>query len=94
MKVITPLNGYLLIRPRPTERLAGIEIPDSVDKEKATVGTVVVTNNVKLSQYIDWYKPEVGATVLFAALAPRKVEHEGEECLLVSCEDIYAIIQE
>ncbi len=105
MKVTQPLNGYLLIKPKPTaEAIPGIEIPDSVDKEKATVGTIVLSNYIKKSCIADtsvkpntnimvWLMPDVGSTVIFNAFAPRKVTHEGEECLLVQCEDIYAVIE-
>lgn len=98
MRIIQPLNGYILIRPRKTATPAGIDIPDSVDKEKATVGTVVIGGNVfgfnaQGSNFNQIVGVSVGDTVLFSAIAPRKVEHEGEECLLVNGEDIYAVIE-
>lgn len=102
MNIIQPLNGHVLIRPRATAAPAGIEIPDSVDKEKPTVGEVLITADLPL--HLNGRETEhfvdkrvllaAGAVVIFNAFAPRKVEHDGEECLLVSAEDIYAVIQE
>jgi co-chaperonin GroES (HSP10) len=96
MKVITTLNGHVLIRPRKTAAPAGIDIPDSVDKEKATLGEVVIGNYVKATfrDDQDFRYLDDGKIVLFRALAPLPVKHDGEECLLVNGEDIYAVIQE
>ncbi len=99
MKITTVLNGHLLIRPRAAADVAGIVIPDSVDKEKATIGEVVVGNEVKTNGLTKQYgnetvKIEKGEVVLFNAFAPRKITHDGVDCLLVNGEDIYAIIEE
>lgn len=92
MQILTTLNGHVLVRPRKAaSALTGIEIPDSVDKEAPTVGEVLINNPIKFdgSPVIG-----IGTHVLFHALSPKKVVHDGEECLLVNVEDIYAIVQE
>jgi co-chaperonin GroES (HSP10) len=102
MKLKTVLNGHVLLRPRAKEAVAGIEIPDTVDKERPTIGEVILGNPVKA-----WEQPprvdvgpnglfilNPGDIVLFNAFAPRKFIHDGEECLLVNGEDIYGVIEE
>lgn len=99
MKVKTTLNGHVLIRPRAADPVAGIEIPDSVDKETPTIGEVIIGNDVRVStvdsrdSIRELYRIAVGAIVLFSAFKPRKVTHDGEELLLVNGEDIYAILE-
>lgn len=96
MKVLQVLNGHVLLRPRVAKTVAGIAIPDSVDKERPTVGEVVSGNTVKVGTTENGTicKLNESDIVLFNAFSPRKVEAEGEELLLVNGEDIYAVIQE
>lgn len=89
MKIITTLNGHVLIRPKKTDAPSGIDIPDSVDQERPTMGEVVAGGRDKDGRAIS-----EGQTVLFSTLHPRKVTHDGEECLIVPGEDIYAVIEE
>lgn len=98
MKVLTPLNGHVLVRPRkPAPAPAGIAIPDSVDKERETVGEIMIGNYIMKSDAGKTYVPVIqvkeGDTVLFSSLHPRKVMHDGEECLLIHGEDILAVIE-
>lgn len=100
MKVLIPLNGHLLIKPRPVEQsVSGIAIPDSVDRSAPTIGEVVLpggTRDVKYGEKeVEWkhqFRP--GMIILFSTLHPRKVMHDGEECLLIPSEDVYAVIEE
>jgi co-chaperonin GroES (HSP10) len=101
MKITQVLNGHVLIRPRVAKQIAGIEIPDSVDKERATTGEVVIGNTVGISGTFAnaqmsslLYQIGAGDIVIFNSLSPRKIVHENEDCLLIPSEDIYAVIQE
>ncbi len=87
MKVISTLNEFVLIRPRDTaQKVSGIEIPESVDKEMPTMGEVVLSPDAR--------SPKESDLVIFSAFKPVKVMHGGEELLLVNREDIYAILGE
>lgn len=90
MKVSQVLNGHVLVRPKTADAVAGIAIPDSVDKERPTMGTVVIGTTISDGEH----GLATGATVLFHSLSPRKVIHDGEECLLIHGEDIYAVTEE
>lgn len=100
MRITQPLNGHVLIRPRKSAPApAGIDIPESVDKEVTTMGEVVVGNDIHERaahpdvRITDLYRLGAGQIVLFSSLSPRKVEHDGEECLLIHGEDVLAVIE-
>ncbi len=88
------MNGYVLVKPREEKKISGIEIPASVDKEKISTGTVKIQTTYENKEAGHTITLSVGATVLFDSLRPKKVEHDGEECLLIPASDIYAVIEE
>ena len=85
MKILQTLNGKVLVKPIVEEkRVDGIDIPDSVDKEKSNKGLVLVG--------LDDIKKD--SLVLYRTLTPMETVHDGEDCLLIDGEDIYAVIEE
>lgn len=74
---------------------AGIVLPSSIDKERSERGEVVAVgpgkelNNGNLSKM----EVSVGQNVLFKKYAPDEVKVDGEEYLIISIDDILAVIE-
>jgi chaperonin GroES len=94
---IKPLGGNILVEPVSEESKtdSGIVLPDTVDKEKSQKGKIIslgtgkvtsagrkIPNNVK-----------VGDIVIFKKYSPDEVEIDDKEYLIMSEEDILAVIK-
>lgn len=94
---IQPLGGNILVEPVSEEATtaAGIVLPDTVDKEKPQKGKVVALGTGKLTN--DGKKVEfnvkVGDVVIFKKYSPDEVEIDDKEYLIMSEEDILAVIK-
>lgn len=93
---IQPLGDRVIIRPI-TEDLttkSGIVLPENVEKEKAEKGKVLavglgrVFDNGNLAPM----SVKVGDKVMFKKYSPDEIKADGEELLIISEQDILAII--
>lgn len=74
---------------------SGIIIPDTVDKDKPEQGKVLAVGPGKTDDNgkripVD---VKVGDTVLFSKYSPTEIKIEGKEYLVVSDEDIMAVVE-
>ncbi|WP_303902494.1 co-chaperone GroES [Thiohalomonas denitrificans] len=92
---IRPLHDRVLVRRMEEERTTsgGIVIPDSA-AEKPNRGEVLAVGNGKVNDKGDVRPLDVkeGDTVLFGQYAGQKIKHEGEDLLIMSEDDILAIL--
>ena len=93
---LKPLNDHLIIKSIEDETLSksGIVLPDTVDKEKPEEGEVVAVgegrvldNGTRLAMSV-----KVGQKVLFKKYSPDEIKVEGVEYLVLSENDVIAII--
>jgi len=94
---IQPLGGNILVEPvaEESKTAAGIVLPDTVDKEKPQKGKVIALGTGKLTS--DGKKIEfnvkVGDVVVFKKYSPDEIEIEDKDYLIMSEEDILAVIK-
>ncbi len=92
---IRPLHDRVLVRRMEEERTTsgGIVIPDSA-AEKPNRGEVLAVGSGKANDKGDVRPLDVkeGDTVLFGQYAGQKIKHEGEDLLIMSEDDILAIL--
>ena len=74
---------------------SGIIIPDTVDKEKPEQAKVLAVGPGKINKDGSRAKIDVkvGDTVLFSKYSPTEIKLDGKEYLVVSDEDIMAIVE-
>jgi len=94
---IRPLRDRVIIRRMEEERTtaAGIVIPDSA-AEKPNKGEVLAVGEGKVNEKGE-VRPmivKVGDKVMFGQYAGTKIRHDGEELLVMSEDDILAIVQD
>lgn len=86
-----------MVKPISEEQVtaSGIVLPDTVDKEKPQKGEVVAVGTGKTTD--DGKKipfsVKVGDMVIFKKYSPDEIEVEGEDYLIMSEDDILAIIK-
>lgn len=94
---VTPLGGNILVEPVSEESKteAGIVLPDTVDKEKPQKGKVVALGTGKLTEEGKKvsFNVKVGDIVIFKKYSPDEVEVEDNEYLIMSEDDILAIVK-
>lgn len=94
---LIPLGGNILVKPVKIEKfsVAGIVLPDTVDKEKSQQGEIIALGTGKLTS--DGKKiafnVKVGDIVLFKKYSPDEVEINGEEYLIMEEDAILAIVK-
>ena len=96
MKKITPLNGFIVLKPVESEEetFGNIIIPD-LGKERPEMGVVVATSDVynyntdKLVISI----LEEGELVLIPKLGSQRIVIEGEDFYICKESDIFAVIE-
>jgi chaperonin GroES len=96
MKKITPLNGYVVLRPIETEEetFGNIIIPD-LGKERPEMGKVVATSDV-YNYHTDKLvisTLEEGEIVLIPKLGSQRIVIEGEDYYICKESDIFAVIE-
>lgn len=95
---LKPIDERVLIKPREEEerKVGGIIIPDTASKDRPQMGEVVAMGDdveiadrkqKKLSEIL-----KVGDTVVFAKYGGTEVKLDDEEFLLVSRNDILAVV--
>ena len=94
---LKPLGNKIILESVSTEEKtkSGIIIPDTVDKEKPEQGKVLAVGPGKILENGQRSKidVEVGDTVLFSKYSPTEIKIDGKEYLVVSDEDIMAVIE-
>jgi chaperonin GroES len=96
MKKITPLNGYVVLRPVESEEetFGNIIIPD-LGKERPEMGIVVATSHV-YNYHTDKLvisTLEEGEVVLIPKLGSQRIVIEGEDYYICKESDIFAVIE-
>ncbi len=96
MMNIKPLGDKILIKRQEavSKTSGGIVLPDTA-KEKPKEGKVIALGDGKLLESGEKAKPQVkkGDRVLFASYAGTEVKIDGEDYLLMSQDDILAVIE-
>ncbi|OGF22695.1 co-chaperone GroES [Candidatus Falkowbacteria bacterium RBG_13_39_14] len=93
---IKPLGDRVILKPIRNEEAtkSGIILPDTVDKERPEKGEVVATGPGKLLN--DGKRSEMsvkaGDKVMFKKYSPDEIKVDGQDMLVISEEDILAII--
>ncbi|MCK5476004.1 MAG: co-chaperone GroES [Candidatus Pacebacteria bacterium] len=95
---LKPLGNKVILEAASKEEVtkSGIIIPDTVDKEKPEQATVLAVGDGKVGKDgnripID---VKVGDVVLFSKYSPTEIKLEGKEYLVVSDDDIMAIVED
>ena len=95
---IKPLNDNVIIKPIREDEMtkSGIVLPDTVDKEKPERGEVIAVGEGKLleSGQRSPMSVKVGDKVMFKKYSPDEIKFEKEEYLVISQNDILAILEE
>ena len=92
-----PLNDHILVKPIRSDEVskAGIILPDTVDKEKPEKGEVIAVGEGKLLENGQRaaMSVKVGDKIMFKKYSPDEIKIDDEEYLIVSQNDILAIIE-
>lgn len=96
MKKITPLNGYVVLKPIETEEetFGNIIIPD-LGKERPEMGKVVATSDV-YNYHTDKRvisTLEEGEIVLIPKMGSQRIVIEGEDYYICKESEIFAVIE-
>lgn len=96
MKKITPLNGYVVLKPIETEEetFGNIIIPD-LGKERPEMGKVVATSDVYNynTDKLVVSTLEEGEIVLIPKLGSQRIVIDGEDYYICKESDIFAVIE-
>lgn len=94
---LKPLGNRVILEPISKEEKtkSGIIIPETVDKEKPEQGKVLAVGPGKMSKDGKRIPMDIkaGDKVLFSKYSPTEVKIEDKEYLVVSDDDILAIIE-
>ncbi len=94
---LKPLGNKIILEAVSKEEKtkSGIFIPDTIDKEKPEQAKVLAVGPGKMldSGKRSDMDVKVGDTVLFSKYSPTEIKLDGKEYLVVSDEDILAIIE-
>lgn len=93
---IKPLSNHLFLEPHEEEKKtkSGIYIPETVEKEKPTMGKVVATGPGKHNEQGNRIPMtvKVGDTVLFKKYGMDEIEIHGKKYLVGDEDDVLAIL--
>ena len=94
---LKPLSDRLIVEPLNEDAitLAGIILPDTVDKEKPEKGKVVAVGPGKVldNGQLRPISVKVGDVVLFKKYSPDEVKVDDKEYLVLSESDILAVVE-
>lgn len=94
---LKPLNNNVIIRASSKEEVtkSGIVLPDTMDKEKPEQGEVIAVGPGKLLDNGSRFEMsiKIGDKVVFKKYSPDDIKIDGEEYLVISENDILAIIE-
>jgi chaperonin GroES len=93
---LKPLNNKIILEAVSAEEKtkSGIIIPDTANKEKPEQGKVLAVGSGKLLESGERAKMDVkvGDTVIFSKYSPNEIKVDGKEYLVISDEDVLAIV--
>lgn len=97
MAKLIPISDNVVVEPVIEETTAsGIIIPDTASKERPMKGKVVAVGPGKLLK--DGGRSEMemkeGQTVLFSKYSPNEVKVDGKDLLILTANEIYAILED
>lgn len=94
---IKPLNENVVVKPTTKDEVtkSGIVIPDTVDKERPERGEVIAVGEGKLleSGQRAPMSIKIGDKVMFKKYSPDEIKIDNEEYLVISQNDILAILE-
>lgn len=88
---IKPLGDRVLVKAIEVEvkTKSGIVLPDTVSKEKPTLGELVAVGNGKLAE-----KLKVGEKVIFAKYSGTEIKDNDEKYLILNYTDVLAVVED
>lgn len=93
---LKPLSNKIILEPASAEETtkSGLIIPDTANREKPEQGKVIAVGPGKLLKDGERGKMgvKVGDVVIFSKYSPNEIKLDGKEYLVVSEEDILAIV--
>ena len=93
---LKPLSNKIILEPVSAEETtkSGLIIPDTVNQEKPEQGKVIAVGPGKLLENGETSKMnvKVGDVVIFSKYSPNEIKLDGKEYLVVSEEDVLAIV--
>jgi len=96
MAKIVPTGDNIVVAPvdESSTSASGIIIPDTATKEKTVKGTVLAVGPGRMMENGQRAPMDVkeGDTVLFYTYGPKEVQHEGQDVLVISNSDVYAVL--
>jgi chaperonin GroES len=94
---LKPLSNNVIVKPLKKEEMtkSGIVLPDTIDKDRPERGEIIACGPGKVSDngQLQAMSVKVGNQVLFKKYSPDEVKIDGEEYLVLSENDIVAIIE-
>jgi chaperonin GroES len=94
---LKPLNNHVIVKAFSKEEItkSGIVLPDTMDKEKPEQGEVIAVGPGKLIDNGNRSEMtvKIGDKVVFKKYSPDDIKIDGEEYLVISENDILAIIE-
>ncbi len=94
---LKPLNNKIILEAVSSEEKtkSGIIIPDTASQEKPDQGKVLAVGEGKLLENGERSKMDVkvGDTVIFSKYSPSEIKLDGSEYLVISEEDVLAIVE-
>jgi len=92
---IKPFNENILIKPiKPEKTKSGLIYPDTNKSENIAEGEVISTGAGRHTLVgVLPLKIKKGDKVIFIHYSPRKIKHKGEEFMLISEDDVLAVVE-
>jgi len=94
---LQPLSNNVIVKALAKEEMtkSGIVLPDTIDKEKPEKGEVVAVGQGRLldNGQVAKMSVKVGDKVMFKKYTPDEIKVDGEEYLVLTENDIIAIIE-
>ncbi len=92
---IQPLGNRVLVTPDKIEEktMGGLVLPPSVDEQKPETGVIAKLGEGKIKGKDISFDVKVGDRVYFKKYSPDELEVDGKTYLLLSAEDILAVIK-
>ena len=96
MTKVRPLNDNVVVKPTKENEItkAGIVLPDTIDKERPEKGEIIAIGEGKLLDNGQRapMSVKIGDKVMFKKYSPDEIKIDDQEYLIVSQNDILAII--
>lgn len=91
---LKPLGGNIIVKPVTEKSVAGIVLPDTVDREKPQKGEVIALGTGKITtdgKKLD-FNVKVGDIILFKKYSPDEIDVDGEDYLIMDEDAVLAIL--